>query len=287
MAPRIAILTPDPMNPFAAGRSKDIALELCEALALAGLEAEGRPWTDPIGPAEFDLVLPLVAWGYHEAGSDWLRTVETWEKDGLAVANPTSVLKWNADKIYLEELERRGAPIVPTLFVDRLTEERVAEAAEALQSDVLVLKPRVSASAWRTIRWMPGRSLDGGPEGPAMVQPYLPAIETAGEISMIYFGDMFSHAVRKRPQPSDFRVQPEYHGIISAYSPSLGEHETAERALAAVGEDLLYARVDLVRGLNGTPAVIELELVEPDLYMRYDPKAPARFAAAVRELIGR
>ena len=116
-----------------------------------------------------------------------------------------------------------------------------------------------------------------------MIQPYLPAIEDEGEISLIYLGGRFSHAVSKRPQRGEFRVQPEYRGIISAHSPSPDELEAAEAILAAVEEPLLYARIDLVRGLEGKPLLMELELVEPDLYLGYDPAAPARFAEAVRE----
>lgn len=118
-----------------------------------------------------------------------------------------------------------------------------------------------------------------------MIQPYLSSIETEGEVSLIYFSRRFSHAIAKRPQPGDFRVQPEHRGIIAAHRPEPEELRTAEAVLAAVAEDLLYARVDLVRGLDGTPQLIEIELIEPDLYLSYDRAAPKRFAEAVLELI--
>jgi glutathione synthase/RimK-type ligase-like ATP-grasp enzyme len=118
-----------------------------------------------------------------------------------------------------------------------------------------------------------------------MVQPYLPEIEQSGEVSMIFFGGRFSHAISKRPQPGDFRVQPEFDGIIAAYRPDAAEHEAAARILAAVEEPLLYARIDLVRGLEGAPLLIELELIEPDLYLSYEGDAGKRFASAVLELI--
>ena len=102
---------------------------------------------------------------------------------------------------------------------------------------------------------------------------------------MIFFGGAFSHAISKRPQPGDFRVQPEFDGIIAAYRPEPAEHEAAERILAAVEEPLLYARIDLVRGLDGLPQLIELELIEPDLYLEYDEGAGGRFAGAVKELL--
>ena len=118
-----------------------------------------------------------------------------------------------------------------------------------------------------------------------MIQPYLPSIETDGEVSLIYLGGRFSHAIRKVPQPGDFRVQPEYDGIITPHTPEPDEFAAAEAALKAVEEPLLYARVDLVRDLGGSPALIELELVEPDLYLGHDAGAPARFAKAVRSAL--
>ncbi len=130
-------------------------------------------------------------------------------------------------------------------IVDRLTEAALHDAAAAFGTDRLIAKPQVSASAWQTIRWSPGTPLDGGPTGPAMIQPFLPAIETEGEISLIYLGGAFSHAIRKRPQPGDFRVQPEYDGIITPHEPAPDELAAAEAILAAVDEALLYARVDL------------------------------------------
>jgi hypothetical protein len=205
----------------------------------------------------------------------------------VRLQNPASVLRWNADKRYLGRLEEQGAPVVPTLFADHLSIGTMEEAQARFGTDALVAKPQVSSTAWQTIRWSPGNDLEGGPDGAAMVQPYLPAIEDSGEVSLIFFGGRFSHAISKRPQPGDFRVQPEFDGIISPYSPAPDELAAAARILAAVDEDLLYARVDLVRGLSGAPELIELELIEPDLYLGYDPNRGAAFAAAAKELIAR
>jgi len=250
-------------------------------LEAAGLTVEPRGWMDEVEAlAAYDVVLPLLVWGYH-VDFDWQAQVRKWAAAGVPLHNPASVLSWNADKLYLQRLEAAGAPIVPTIFVDRVTEEALNDAAAKFGTDRLVAKPQVSAGAFQTIRWSPGQPFADGPEGAAMIQPYLPAIETAGEVSLLYFNGRFSHAISKVPQPGDFRVQPEYDGIISAYEPSAEEFAAAEASLGAVEEDLLYARVDLVCGLDGKPALIELELVEPDLYLGYDEGAPARFAQAV------
>ncbi|HEX8214066.1 MAG TPA: hypothetical protein VF582_01180 [Allosphingosinicella sp.] len=281
MAKKVAILTPPVGGVWFESRWRDVLGRMAEPLQAAGLAVEARSWMDEVEAlAAYDLVLPLLVWGYF-IDHDWQAQVRKWQAGGLPLQNPASVLVWNADKLYLKRLEAAGAPIVPTVFVDRVTEEALNAAALKFGTDRLVAKPQVSAGAFRTIRSSPGQPYHDGPEGAAMIQPYLPAIETTGEVSLIYFAGKFSHAIGKVPQPGDFRVQPEYDGIISAYRPTPEEFAAAEASLAAVEEDLLYARIDLVRDLRGKPALIELELVEPDLYLGYDENAPARFAQAV------
>ncbi|HEX8626396.1 MAG TPA: hypothetical protein VF782_15140 [Allosphingosinicella sp.] len=285
MSARVAILTPDKSSEGFRTRWPDVLERNAEPLREAGLEVEARDWADSSDLAGFDLVLPLLVWGYPFAPLQWAKAVDRWEGEGVRLRNPASVLRWNADKIYLDTLAGRGAPVVPTRHYTQLSEALLEEAAAAFGTDRLVAKPRISSSAWQTIRWSPGAPLAGGPEGAAMVQPYLPEIERSGEVSMIFFAGAFSHAISKRPQPGDFRVQPEYDGIIAAHRPDAAEHEAAERILAAVEEPLLYARIDLVRGQEGAPLLIELELIEPDLYLSYEGDAGKRFASAVLELI--
>ncbi|HEU0098000.1 MAG TPA: hypothetical protein VFQ67_04420 [Allosphingosinicella sp.] len=285
MTGRVAILTPDKDGEGYRTRWPDVLAKNAAPLREAGLEVEARDWAEASDLAGFDLVLPLLVWGYPFAPLQWAAAVDRWEREGVRLRNPASVLRWNSDKAYLGRLGELGAPVIPALYADRLSAEFLEEAARTFGTDRLVAKPRISSTAWRTIRWSPGASLDGGPEGEAIVQPYLPAIEQSGEVSMIYFGGAFSHAIAKRPQPGDFRVQPEFDGIIAACRPEPAEHEAAERILAAVEESLLYARIDLVRGFDGKPQLIELELIEPDLYLGYDEGAGARFAAAARDAI--
>lgn len=294
MTRRVAILTPDPASEGYRTRWPDVLERNSAPLREAGFEVAARDWANASDLADFDLVLPLLVWGYPFAPSQWAEAIDRWEKEGVRLRNPASVLRWNADKIYLERLAERGAPVVPTRHEERLTVDRLEEAVRAFGTDRLVAKPRISSTAWQTVRWSPGVPLHGGPEGAAIVQPYLPEIEGSGEVSMIFFGGVFSHAIAKRPQPGDFRVQPEFDGIIASYRPADDEHEAAARILAAVEEPLLYARVDVVRGLDGTPQLIELELIEPDLYLGYDAGAGGRFAAAAvksfdssREIPGR
>lgn len=278
------MLTPDPGDLHHESRWAEVLDANAAPLRAAGFIVEQRTWTDAGDLGAFDLVLPLLAWGYPRAHARWLQAVRDWCEAGIRLHNPASVLIWNSDKLYLGRLAERGMPVVPTLYAGRLTPELLAEAAQRFGSERLVAKPQVSAGAWQTIRWSSGEPLDGGPTGPAMVQPYLPQIETEGEVSLLYFGGRFSHAIAKRPQPGDFRVQPEYDGIICVHTPTAAEFAAAEAVLAAIEEPLLYARIDLVAGPQ-RPMLIEIELIEPDLYLGYDPAKGALFAKAAKELI--
>ena len=287
MTGRIAILTPDPRDAYFESRWTDVFDANAAPLRAAGLTVEQRVWTDAADLAEFDAVLPLLVWGYPRAHAQWVETVRGWARSCIIMHNPASVCIWNSEKSYLGALAEKGVPVVPTLYADTLTPELMEDAAARFGTDRLVAKPQISSGAWQTIRWSPGEALEGGPEGPAMIQPYLPEIETSGEVSLLFFGGRFSHAIAKRPQPGDFRVQPEHRGIIAAYEPREDEREAARAILDAVEEDLLYARVDLVRGADGRPMLIDLELIEPDLYLGYDRSGGAHFARAIKELIVR
>lgn len=287
MSGRIAILTPDSASEGFRTRWPEVLERNSGPLRATGMEVEGRDWANSNDLAEFDLVLPLLVWGYPFAPRQWDEAIDRWEREGVRLQNAGPVLRWNADKAYLGVLAGRGAPVVPTRYAERLTEALMEQAAAAFGVERLVAKPRISSSGWQTIRWSSGASLAGGPKGAAMIQPYLPEIETAGEVSLFYFSGRYSHAVSKRPQPGEFRVQPEYDGIIRAYHPSSDERDAAERILDAAGEGLLYARVDLVRGLDGEPQLIELELIEPDLYLGYAADGGGAFAEAVKERVAR
>lgn len=281
MSARIAILTPDPGDEAFDGRWREVLEEDAAPLRRAGLTVEARSWAGSEDLAYFDLVLPLLTWGYHRAGPAWAAAVSGWQERGVRLQNPASVLRWNADKLYLGRLAGRGAPVVPTRYVERISDAALHDAAAAFGTDALVAKPQVSASAWQTIRWSPGAARDGGPDGAAMIQPFLPAILSEGEISLIYIAGAFTHAIRKRPQPGDFRVQPEFDSIITPHAPAPDELAAAQAILAAVDEALLYARIDLARDAAGRVLLMELELVEPDLYFQHDPESGGAFARAV------
>ena len=283
----IAVLTPDPSDPSYAGQWPGVLERLGEALASAGLTAVPTPWTDHVADASgltrFPLVLPLIAWGYHRNHDRWMQACATWEAAGLRMLNPPSVLRWNSDKSYLGRLADQGIAIPDTVWIDGPTQGDADAAFDRFGTDRIVIKPRVSGGAYRTLRLSRGDRLTDAPQGPAMIQPYLPTIETEGETSLLFFGGRLSHVVNKRPVPGEFRVQVQYGGgYVALPEPPAGALALAEATLAAIDEDLLYARIDMAQGPDGRWLLMEAELIEPDFYLGSAPEGGKRFAEAVR-----
>lgn len=285
---RIAVLTPDPADASYAGQWPGVLERLAGALATAGITVEPTPWTEHVADASglmrFPLVLPLITWGYHRDHARWMQACATWEAAGVRMLNPPSVLAWNSDKSYLGRLAEHGVAISDTLWVDTPTRAEADAAFDRFGTDTIIVKPRVSGGAWKTLRLSRGDQLVGAPDGPAMIQPYLPTIETEGETSLLFFGGKLSHVVGKRPVPGEFRVQVQFGGgYVALAEPPAGALTLAERTLAAIGEDLLYARIDMARDPDGRWLLMEAELIEPDFYLGSAPEGGRRFAEAVRD----
>lgn len=276
---RLAFLVPAPDYPVDWAWAYDVE---AGALIEAGIKVEPVPWTDPRDLSEFDLILPLVAWGYHQHYADWLALLDRLERERLAVANATQLLRWNSDKAYLAELGEKGIATVPTLAVKSLDEPSLTLARGRFGCSELVVKPPVSASAYGTFRLQEGDPFPEGVRGwPMMVQPWVAGILDQGEYSLILFDGELSHAVSKVPKPGEFRVQPEYGGIIQRCDPPPGSEALAQAALAAAPVPSTYARVDIVVGGAGELQIIELELIEPALFLDHAPETGAAFSRAI------
>jgi glutathione synthase/RimK-type ligase-like ATP-grasp enzyme len=235
----------------------------------------------------FPLVLPVIAWGYHRDHDRWMQACATWEAAGVKMLNPSSVLAWNSDKSYLGRLAEQGIAMPDTVWIDGPTQADADAAFDRFGVDQIVVKPRVSGGAHKTLRLARGEPMVGAPEGPAMIQPYLPSIETEGETSLLFFGGKLSHVVNKRPVPGEFRVQVQYGGgYVALPEPPAAALALAEKTLAAIGEDLLYARIDMAPDADGGWLLMEAELIEPDFYLASAPEGGKRFAAAVRARLG-
>ncbi len=284
-SPRLAVLTPAPDYEAQWAWVYD-----AEAAALtdAGMSVEAVDWTSGCDFSGFDLILPLVAWGYHQRYADWRAFLDRLEGERLPVANPVPLLRWNSDKAYLAELGAKGVATVPTLAADPFDEASLASARDHFSCRDLVVKPPVSASAYGTFRLGPSDPFPETVRGwRMMIQPWIEAMFDRGEYSLILFDGQLSHALSKVPKPGEFRVQPEYGGILARCDPPRGSEELALAALAAAPAPATYARVDIVVGNDGELQIIELELIEPALFVDYAPEASEAFARAVRSAAAR
>jgi glutathione synthase/RimK-type ligase-like ATP-grasp enzyme len=277
--PRIAILVPSHDHPEAwqVGYARKVL-----ALTAAGLTVEQRLWTDPGDLGGFDLVTPLFAWGYQRDVPGWFALLDRLEAERLPVVNPVPLMRWNSDKAYLADLAAQGVAAVPTLFIDSLDAARFADACAALGVADVVVKPAISAGADGTYRLHAGDSLPADTVGQRrLVQPLMPGIVRDGEFSLFLFDGQLSHAIVKRPAVGDFRVQEQFGGRESAWEPTPEAEALASAALAACPLPPVYARVDMVGDADGKLHIMELELIEPSLFLNFAPDKGAAFAAAI------
>jgi len=274
----IVVLTSDQTGPLGeVGRREIDRLRL--ALAPAGLALQPHPMAEPLAAGAE--ALALLVWGYHLDPPAWFDRLAAWEAAGVRLHNPASALRWNTAKTYLCELEQAGAPVIPTLAVGETTADDLAEARRRFATDTLVVKPQIGASAHGAEILRPGEA--PALRGPAILQPFYASVQTAGELSLMFFGGRFSHAVRKRPGAGDFRVQEEHGGSSVAVTPPPEAIRAAEQVLDAAPRGLTYARVDLLPDADGRHRLMELELIEPQLFLAHAPDAGAALGHALAE----
>jgi glutathione synthase/RimK-type ligase-like ATP-grasp enzyme len=233
----------------------------------------------------FAAVLIRSTWDYHKNPGKFLRVLEEIESQ-TRLANPAEIVKWNFDKIYLRQLEGKGAVVVPTIWNNGSFErEAIDRWFDHFRTDEIVIKPTISASAEGTIRLNKGdvnltavkETIKGRP---CMIQPFMRGIIEEGEYSLQFFGGEFSHAILKSPKAADFRVQEEYGGRNRQIEPTARLLTSGQHVLKLLSQTPLYARADFVRDENDEFALMELELIEPSLYFRFDPDSPRRFVDA-------
>jgi hypothetical protein len=256
---------------------------LLQALAEAGIQANVLPWDDADAPfADYDLIVLRSTWNYYEQVEEFLAWVERISLT-KRVLNPARIVAWNAKKTYLAELEQRGVDVVPTEFVRRGAPRRLADLLSERRWDEVVIKPVVSAGSFRTERFSATSGAGGQAfldalvtDRDAMVQQWMPSVETYGERSLVWIDGAVTHAIRKTPRFSGGAEQ------VSGEVPIADDERAfAERALAPFASELLYARVDMVRDGAGTLRIMELELIEPSLFLQQSPAALKRLVAAI------
>ncbi|MFF2370322.1 RimK family alpha-L-glutamate ligase [Agromyces sp. NPDC058110] len=257
---------------------------LIDALRDRGVDAEPVAWSaDGVDWDAYDVAVLRSTWDYVDRTELFLEVMTTIDRSGCTLLNPLDAVHWNVDKRYLDDLADWGVPIVPV--VRGLPAEAAALVAEVESTGwtELVLKPSVGVGGAGVVRTdaagLP-RLLASLPRAAeVMVQPFAPSVLDEGELSFVSIGGSQSHVLRKRPAPGDFRAHGIYGGSVERSVASPGDVAEVEAMLSRLPFDLHYARVDVVR-LDGRLAVLELELVEPMLYLDRATGAAERLAEA-------
>jgi glutathione synthase/RimK-type ligase-like ATP-grasp enzyme len=226
---------------------------------------------------KFDAVVVRSCWDYHLRAHEFLEWIALLERSGVLVLNSPDLIRWNADKIYLGELASAGIAMPDTVFVESGMELDLAKVCASRGWGSAVVKPTISASAYCTERRCSGRV-----RGPAMVQQYIAAIETAGEWSLVYINGKFSHAVLKKPRAGDFRVQIAFGGTARAEQPSRKLLMFAEVVLSRCAWPATFARVDIIAD-GPSIQLMELEVIEPELFLDLAPGSSRHLASAIRD----
>jgi len=241
-------------------------------------------WDDETADwARFDAAIIGTAWDYWDRQSDFLSRLDLIATK-TRLFNPPELVSWNIHKSYLRDMEKRGARLIPTLWLDQPTPEAVAAAFDTLGTDDLVLKRQVGAGADGQHRLKRGDPVPVLPH-PMMAQPFLSAILEEGEFSFIFIDGTLSHALVKRAAKGDYRIQSTYGGTDHAITPSHDDLSAAKMLLSAVetpdNAPPLYARVDMLRAEDGGLLLMEVEAIEPFLYPLEGPGLGKRISEAL------
>jgi glutathione synthase/RimK-type ligase-like ATP-grasp enzyme len=258
------------------------------ALRERGLSSVRLDWADPgVDWSRFGIAVFRTTWDYFDRQAEFMAWIER-TASLTRLCNPAALVRWNIDKHYLGDLAAAGVPIVPTRYLERGDATPLAAHLEAAGWDQAIVKPCISGAARHTYRLDRDSAAAIEPvvrallAGEAMMlQPFLPAILDQGEDTLVVIDGRYTHALRKRAKAGDFRVQDDYGGTLHACEPTPAQRALAAQAMAACPHAPAYGRVDMVHDAAGNPCVMELELIEPELWLRRHPPAAIAFADAI------
>lgn len=246
-------------------------------------------WDTDVDWPVFDVVVARSIWDYHLKYARYLEWLADLDAAGVRVHNSTDVLRWNAEKRYLIELEAAGVRITPTRIVARNTETSLSTILSETGWTDAVVKPAVSASGWET--WFltgpctqreEQRFVEQNSEMELLVQQFAPGV-TAGEISFVFLGGTYSHAILKRAAPGEFRVHIEHGGTVEDFEAAPAQIEWASAVVAVVADrPWTYARVDAVSDDEGL-MLMELEMLDPELFFKHSEAATRRMADLISD----
>ena len=257
------------------------------------IDAEVVIWNDPsVNWADYNYLIFRTVWDYFEMPKQFDAWLDLIESQNIKTLNPLSIIKRNQHKFYLQDLQQKGIDIIPTVFIPKNTRLDLSFLIEK-KWEKAVIKPAVSGGSYLTrlfsqneIEEIETEYASFALENDLLVQPFMPEIQEMGELSLLFFQGKFSHAILKKPKNGDFRVQSQFGGQYQIFEPDTAMLATAQNIIKTFGGDLLYARVDGILK-DGKLLLMELELIEPDLYFDYYPDAKKNFLTALEAMISK
>jgi glutathione synthase/RimK-type ligase-like ATP-grasp enzyme len=282
---KVAYLTMEDMGDFVT----DFHLSVAPMAAL-GWQVETVPWRSRVDWDEFDAVYICTPWDYPDYLPQFLDVLVRIESSQALLVNDLSLVHWTMEKTYLRDIELRGGDIVPSTWYEGFEAVNPAGFFAEHETGKVVIKPIVGANARDTfvledpvddVTLQMLRQVYAGRA--FLVQPFIEAIQSEGEYSLFFFNGSYSHAILKTPKDGDFRVQEEHGADIVAVQAPEALLDTAQELFGSIEPLPVYGRGDWVRGPDGRYLLMELELIEPSLYLRTDSGAAARFARAFDE----
>jgi hypothetical protein len=239
----------------------------------------------------YQAVVVRSCWDYHLHPGHFIAWLRHLEHLQIPLWNPAPILKWNLHKTYLRDLQTQGVAIPPTCWLTRGSTADLATILADHGWNQAVIKPAISATAyhtWRTTRAQgshdQSRFASLLQHADVLVQQFMKPVVIDGEWSFVFFQKQYSHAVLKKAKPGDFRVQDDFGGTIEVLSPDMALIEQAQQIINCINDPLLFARVDGIER-DGQLVLMELELIEPFLFLQSDPHAVERFAQAILTLL--
>ena len=279
---RVAYLVMDDMGDYVTDFHLSVA-----PLAELGWDVVEIPWRSEPEWDAFDAVYICTPWDYPKFPEEFLHVLEMIDASRALLLNELETVRWNLEKTYLKDVEARGDDIVPSSWYDDFAAADVPMFFDAHGVEKVVIKPTIGANAMDTFVLrhpvsdaLLDRLARTFSERSFLVQPFIEAIHEEGEYSLFFFNGEYSHAIQKTPQKGDFRVQEEHGATITPVAPPEGLHDVAARVFSHLEPLPVYGRGDWVRGPDGRFLLMELELIEPSLYLRTDSGAALRFARA-------
>ena len=286
-----AYFKPNKITPYIANILKEEQL-LKAALEKQGLSVAITYWDNPTyNWSATKAVIFRTIWDYFERFDEfwkWLQELNTQTK----LINSFDLIEWNIDKHYLKDLSKLGIETVPTYFVDRGSNVKLQEISRTKGWKDLVIKPAISASAFKTYKILE-IDIDNNEdlfisllqERDMLVQPFFKTIGEFGEASLMVFDGKFTHAILKKAKPGDFRVQDDFGGTVHDYVPTQKEIIFAEKVIETCELKPIYGRVDIVWDNSKNFFLSELEIIEPELWIRNYPKSAEKIAEAVKKIL--